>query len=164
MRLGKERFLEFAPTQTYLKSTDGNVIYFTQNKIEVRSGTMFEYLPSGTIWEIDLNGVIVNRQVQPEGSIEKIFPETEGLRGIQKNGQYGFVDSRGRLRIANRYDGIKPFQQNLAAIKILGKWGFINHEDKIAIQPTYEEVSSFENGFSLVKHPGHQEGGNSLRP
>ncbi len=152
--IGKERFLEFAPTQTYLKSLDGNVIYFTGNKIEVRSETMFEYLPSGTIWEIDLNGVIVNRQVQPEGSIEKIFPETEGLRGIKKKGQYGFVDSRGRLRIANRYDGIKPFQQNLAAIKILGKWGFINHDDKIAIQPTYEEVTSFENGFSLVKQKG----------
>ncbi|MEO7989612.1 MAG: WG repeat-containing protein [Chryseolinea sp.] len=152
--VGKDRFLEFAPTQTYLKSIDGNVIYFTQNKIEVRAGMMFEYLPSGTVWEIDLNGVIVNRQVQPEGSIQKIFPETEGLRGIQKNGQYGFVDSRGRLRIANRYDGIKPFQQNLAAIKILGKWGFINHEDKIAIQPTYEEVSSFENGFAMVKQKG----------
>ncbi len=152
--VGNDRFLEFAPTQTYLKSIDGNVIYFTQNKIEVRSRMMFEYLPSGTVWEIDLNGVIVNRQVQPEGSIQKIFPETEGLRGIQKNGQYGFVDSRGRLRIANRYDGIKPFQQNLAAIKILGKWGFINHEDKIAIQPTYDEVSSFENGFAMVKQKG----------
>ncbi len=152
--IGKDRYLEFAPTQTYLKSIDGNVIYFTQNKIEVRSGMMLEYLPSGTTWEIDLNGIIVNRQVQPEGTIEKIFPETEGLRGIQKNGQYGFVDSRGRLRIANRYDGIKPFQQNLAAIKILGKWGFINPDDKIAIQPAYEEVTSFENGFAIVKQKG----------
>lgn len=152
--VGNDRFLEFAPSQTYLKSIDGNVIYFTQNKIEVRSGMMLEYLPSGTVWEIDLNGIIVNRQVQPEGTIERIFPETEGLRGIQKNGQYGFVDSRGRLRIANRYDGIKPFQQNLAAIKILGKWGFINHDDKIAIQPTYEEVSSFENGFAMVRQKG----------
>src|SRR6478609_4735673 len=82
--VGDERFLEFAPTQTYLKSYDGNVIYFTGNKIEVRSGMMFEHLPSGTIWEIALNGVIVNRQVQPEGAIEEIFPETEGLRGIKK--------------------------------------------------------------------------------
>ncbi|HOX81411.1 MAG TPA: WG repeat-containing protein [Chryseolinea sp.] len=152
--LTNDRFMEFTQTHTYLKSFDGNVIYFTENKIDVRSGTMLEYLPSGTIWEIDLNGIIVNRQVQPEGSIEKIFEETEGLRGMKKNGQYGFVDSRGRLRIANRYDGIKPFQQNLAAIKIRGKWGFINHDDKIVIQPIFDEVSSFENGFSFVKQKG----------
>ena len=152
--VSKDRFMEFTPSQTFLKSFDGKLIYFTENKIEVQSGMMFEYLPSGTIWQLDLNGIILNRQVQPEGTIEKIFPETEGLRGIKKNGQYGFVDSRGRLRIANRYDDIKPFQQSLAAIKILGKWGFINHEDKIAIQPSYEEVSSFENGFAQVKQKG----------
>ncbi len=152
--IGENRFMEFSPTHTYLKSFDGNVIYFTENKIEVRRGMMIENLPSGTVWEIDLNGVIVDRQVHPEGLIEMIFSETEGLRGIKKNGQYGFVDSRGRLRIANRYDDIKPFQQNLAAIKIRGKWGFINHEDRIAIQPAYEEVTSFENGFALVKQKG----------
>ncbi len=151
-----DRFIEITPAKTYLKSYDGNAIYFTENKVQVSNEHIIEYLPSGTIWEIDLNGVIVDRQVQPEGSIEKIFPPSEGLRAIKKNGQYGFVDSQGRLRIANRYDGIQSFSEGLAAIKILGKWGFINNQDKIAIQPVYEEVSSFKDGFSLVKQKGLQ--------
>lgn len=151
-----QRFIEITPKTTYLKSFDGNAIYFSENKLEISAAHIIEYLPSGNLWEIDLNGIIVNRQVQPEGSIEKIFPESEGLRAIKKNGQYGFVDSQGRLRIANRYDDIQPFKEELAAIKIRGKWGFINHEDKIAIQPVYEEVSAFSNGFSLVKQKGLQ--------
>ncbi len=149
-----ERFIEITPRTTYLKAIDGNVIYFSDNRLVVDSQRIIEHLPSGSLWEIDLNGVIVDRQVHPEGSIEKIYPESEGLRAIRKNGQYGFVDSQGRLRIANRYDDIQPFNEGLAAIKIRGKWGFLNHEDKIAIQPVYEEVTPFRKGFSLVRQKG----------
>lgn len=151
-----DRFIEITPKTTYLRSFDGNAIYFSDNKLEVSNEHIIEHLPSGSLWEIDLNGVIVNRQIHPEGSIQKIFPESEGLRGIKKNGQYGFVDSQGRLRIANRYDDIQSFKEDLAAIKIRGKWGFINREDKIAIQPVYEEVAPFKKGFSLVKQKGLQ--------
>ncbi len=152
--LTDQRFVEITPRQTFLKSIDGNVIYFSENRVECSSEHLIEYLPSGNIWEINLSGVIVNRQMQPEGSIEQIFTESEGLRAIKKNGQYGFVDSQGRLRIANRYDDVRSFREGLAAIRIRGKWGFINHEDKIAVQPVYEEVTAFRNGFSLVRQKG----------
>lgn len=151
-----DRFVERAGKNTYLKSLDGNVIYFSENPMVINDQHIIEQLPSGTLWEIDLNGVIVNRQVQPEGAIEKIYPASEGLRAIKKNGQFGFVDAQGRLRVANRYDGIQPFSESLAAIKIRGKWGFIGHDDHIAIQPVYEEVTPFKNGFSLVKQKGFQ--------
>jgi hypothetical protein len=152
--LTKQKFIEITPRQTFLRSIDGNVIYFSENKIESNAEHLIEYLPSGNIWEINLDGIIVNRQVHPEGSIEEIFKESEGLRAIKKNGQYGFVDSQGRLRIANRYDEVRSFTEGLAAIRIRGKWGFISHDDKIAIQPVYEEVSAFNHGRSLVKQKG----------
>ena len=152
--INDSRYLERSPRMTYLRAMDGSSIYFSENRLEIKPNCIIEYLASGGLWKLDLNGVIIDRQVQPEGYIEKIFPETEGLRGIKKNGQYGFVDSQGRLRIANRYDDIQPFQEDLAAIKIRNKWGFISRQDKIAIQPVYEEVSSFKNGFSLVKQKG----------
>ncbi|MDH4092301.1 MAG: WG repeat-containing protein [Cyclobacteriaceae bacterium] len=151
-----ERYIEITPRMTFLKSFDGNTIYFSENRVEINTSHIIEYLPSGTLWEIDLDGVIVNRQVQPEGLIEEIFTESEGLRAIRKNGQYGFVDSLGRLRIANRYDDVRSFREELAAIKILGKWGFINHSDNIAVQPVYEEVTAFHNGMSLVRQKGLQ--------
>lgn len=148
------RFLEYDGKTTFLKSLDGNAIYFTENPIVATSSHLVEYLPSGALWQVDFDGVIVNRKIQPDGSIERIFPETEGLRGIKRNGQYGFIDAQGRLRIANRYEGIEPFSEQLAAARIRGRWGFISHEDKIVIQPVYDEVSAFKNGVSIVKLKG----------
>jgi len=151
-----DRYAERSGRNTYLKSFKNDVIYFSENPMDIGEQRIVERLPSGTVWELDMNGVIIKRQVQPEGAIEKMYPESEGLRGIKRNGQYGFVDAQGRLRIANRYDGIQPYSESLAAVKIRGKWGFISHEDKIAIQPVYEEVTPFQKGFSLVKQKGLQ--------
>jgi hypothetical protein len=153
--IAPDRFLEFAPTVTYLKSFNNSIIYFSENRFEVRGDRLLEHQPSGNIWEINMQGVISDRKILP-ANIEKIFPETEGLRGIKKNGQYGFIDSQGRLRIANRYDDIKPFSEQLAAMKIRGKWGFIGHDDHIAIQPTYDEVLDFKNGLGIVFQKGFQ--------
>lgn len=152
--IADDRYLEFTEQNTFLKSLDKQVIYFSANRLEVQDGYLLEHLPSGAIWQIDFQGRIVNREAQTDKAVEEVFPEREGLRGIKKDGKYGFIDSRGRLRIANRYDAIEDFHENLAAIKINGKWGFISHEDKIAIQPAYEEVAAFKNGMSVVKQRG----------
>lgn len=152
--VGTDRFLEFTSKTKFLKSIDGSIIYFTDNEITATDDHLLEYLPSGTIWKIDMDGRIVDRKVQPDEPIEKIFEESEGLRGIKKNGKFGFIDSQGRLRIANRYEGIQKFSEGLAAAMIRGHWGYINREDKIAIQPAYEEVADFKDGFALVKQKG----------
>jgi hypothetical protein len=154
--ISADRFLEQDGKTTFLKSLDGSTIYFTDNRTELMPTHLVEHIPSGALWQIDFDGVIVNRKIQPDGSIERVYPETEGLRGIKKNGQYGFVDSQNRLRIANRYEGIEPFSESLAAARIRGHWGFINHEDKIAIQPVYDAVSAFHNGVAIVKQKGFQ--------
>lgn len=148
------RYLEFSPQTTYLRNIDRSIIYFTTNRVEVFPDHLREYLPSGAIWKINFDGRIVSRQVQPDEPIEKVFVETEGLRAIKRDGKYGFIDSRGRLRIANRYDDAQIFSDNLAAIKIRGKWGFIDHAEKIVIQPAYDEVFPFQYGIAIVKQKG----------
>ena len=151
--VAEDRFIEYDSKNSYLKSFDNSIIYFSENRLELRGNSLLEYLSSGTIWEIGMNGTIVNRIILPE-LVEEIYPETEGLRGIKKNGQYGFIDSQGRLRIANRYESVRPFSEQLSAMKIRGKWGFIGHDDKIAIQPTYDEVFDFKNGLAVIKQKG----------
>lgn len=148
-----DRFLEYGGITTYLKSINNNTIYFSDNKLEVQDNSLIEYLPSGTIWEIGMNGVIGDRTRLPD-MVEKVFPESEGYRGIKKNGQYGFIDDLGRLRIANRYEDIQRFSEGLAAMKIRGKWGFISRDDRIAIQPTYDQVFDFAHGLAVVKQKG----------
>lgn len=149
--IGNDRFLEIAGTKTFLKSLDGAVIYFSDNHLDVFPDHFLEHLPSGTIWKIDMNGRIVDRQVHPDEPIDNIYEEKEGLRAIQKNGKFGFIDSQARLRIANRYDSVKNFSEGLAPAKLRGRWGFINRQDQIAIQPAYDDVSLFENGFAYVR-------------
>jgi hypothetical protein len=148
--ISENRYLEFTPQTTLLRSIDRNIIYFTNNKLEVFDNYLIEHLSSGGLWKIDFDGKIVSRQVQPE-FVEKVFTESEGLRAIKKDNRYGFIDSRGRLRIANRYEDAQSFSEKLAAIKIRGKWGFINHEEKLIVQPTYQDVRPFQYGVSIVK-------------
>lgn len=148
--LNNTHYFELAPKTTFLKSLKKEIVYFSDNKLEARADHLIEYHPDGGVWKINYSGVIVDRGKQPENA-EVIFEESEGLRGIKKDGRYGFVDDRGRLRIANRYEAIKPFSGTLAAVKILGRWGFINHQDNIAVQPVYDDVQPFANSVAVVK-------------
>lgn len=147
-------FIEHTPTSSVLKQRNGSVIYFTSNKVIVNQDHLLEFLPSGTRWKIDFNGVIVDRQTMPADGSEVVYEESEGYRAIRRNGRFGFIDSRGRLRIANRYEAVQNFSEGYAAVKILGKWGFINLQDNIAVQPVYEEVFPFNNGVARVKLRG----------
>lgn len=149
--VNEDRYLEYSPSSTLLKSMDGNVIYFSANPLTHKGDFLYEQLPSGNTWKIDLNGVIADRQVI---EAEKIYEEAEGYRAIKRNGRYGFIDTHGRLRIANRYEAVQQFSGGFAAIKILGKWGFVNQHDNIAVQPVYEEVWPFKYGHARVKQKG----------
>jgi hypothetical protein len=144
-----DKYLELT-TNKFLKAIKGGVIYFTANRIEVKKDHLLEYVSSGAIWKVNFDGVITDRFTRQEG-VESMAAESEGYRAIKKDGRFGFIDNRSRLRIANRYEDVKNFSEGLAGAKILGKWGFINKEDKIAIQPVYDDVSAFRNGYAVVR-------------
>jgi hypothetical protein len=148
-------FLEEHDSTLFLKDFKQHIIYFTTNKLQVKNDYLMERLIDGREKKIDFAGLVIEQElpVMNESALF-LFPETEGLRGIQKNGKFGFVDARGRLHIPNRYEGIAPFSEGLAAVKILSKWGFINASDKIVINPSYTSVTSFDNGIAIVERAG----------
>lgn len=152
--LNKDRYFKKVSKTLFLMSFDGTVLYFTDNGIKVNDTNFTEYISTGGNWTIDFDGKIVSRQLPPTEVTEKIFPASEGLRGIKRNGKYGFIDDLGRLRIANRYEDIKPFSEGLAAFKIRNKWGFINRDEKIIIQPTFDDAAPFANEHSIIKQKG----------
>ena len=152
--LNKDRYFKKVNKTLFLISFDGTILYFTDNPIKVNESTFTEYISTGGNWTIDFDGRIVSRQLPPTETTEKIFPASEGLRGIKRNGKYGFIDDLGRLRIANRYEDVKPFSEGLAAIKIRNKWGFINRDEKIIIQPAFEDAAPFSNEHSIIKQKG----------
>lgn len=152
--LNKDRYFKKVNKTLFLMSFNGTVLYFTDNSIKISESNFTEYISTGGNWTIDFDGKIISRQLPPVEVTEKIFPESEGLRGIKRNGKYGFIDNLGRLRIANRYEDIKPFSEGLAAFKILGKWGFINRDEKIVIQPVHEDAMPFADEHSIIKQKG----------
>lgn len=152
--LNKDRYFKKVNQTLFLMSFNGTVLYFTDNQIKVNAENFTEYISTGGNWTIDFDGKIISRQLPPAEVTEKIFPASEGLRGIKRSGKYGFIDDLGRLRIANRYEDIKPFSEGLAAFKIRNKWGFINRDEKIIIQPAYDEVTPFADEHSIIKQKG----------
>ncbi len=144
-------YLQKQDSLNLFKTFDGELIYFTSNTLMADGGILKELLPDGSEKRINFQGVISRTTPAMVDEAEIVGAEHEGLRGIRRNGKYGFIDNRGRLRIANRYEAIGNFKDGLAPVKILGKWGFINVQDKIVINPSYEFVSSFSNEVAIVK-------------
>jgi hypothetical protein len=151
--LNEDKYFEYAGKTTFLKSFSGNIIYFSDNTLEFNGDHIRETLPSGAYWIIDMNGIIIDRSNQPEGA-ERIFRESEGLRAILKDGKYGFIDDQGRLRIANRYEAVRPFCGDMAAVRIMGKWGFIDKSETLVVQPIYDTVEDYKNGMAIVTKDG----------
>lgn len=147
-------YLEKSGNLVTLKSTDGTVLYFTTNPAYLAGNELIEHTSTGGRWFINFHGQITRRELPPTGQAQTVWPATEGLRMIKRNGRYGFVDDQGRLRIPNRYEEAQPFRHGLAAIKIRSKWGFIDKEDNITVQPVYDEATLLHAGLIRVKQNG----------
>jgi len=138
-----------------LKDFKGDIVYFTDNRLEFKEDFFIEYLADGTEKTIDYQGRLINRISPPAvGNVELIFKASEGMRGVKRDGKYGFIDERGRLRIANRYDDIGEFHEGMASFKLIGKWGFLNTSDQVIINPNYEKVSHFQSGLAIAYRAG----------
>lgn len=146
-------FLQKQPGNQFVKSFAGEIKYFSPYPFKFNKEDFIETLPDGTEKTITYEGLIIQRTLSPENT-EEVFRESEGLRGMKKDGRYGFIDTLGRLRIANRYDSIGEFHEGLAAVKLIGKWGFVNTKDQIVINPNYDRMTEFYSGKAIVSRNG----------
>ena len=147
--INEEIYLQRQSDNQFVKTFAGEVKYFTPYPLKFNEKDFVESLPDGVEKIISYGGLIIERTPSLENT-EEVFPESESLRGIKKDGRFGFVDANGKLRIANRYDSIGEFHEGLAAIKLIGKWGFVNTSDHVAINPNYDNASSFQSGKAIV--------------
>ena len=156
LQLVNERlYLEQQAKTTFLKSLVGDIIYFTDNPLEVKVDHLLEYLPRGYSKKVGFNGLEMKRTKPLATQANNIEPQREilfhdGLQIFQSQGKFGFHDERGRLAIPNRYDSVKSFSDQMAAFKLLGKWGYLNAEDKIIVNPSYDFAGDFDRGFAIV--------------
>ncbi|MCE2733935.1 MAG: WG repeat-containing protein [Flammeovirgaceae bacterium] len=124
----------------YLKNFQHQVIYFTNNFIQIKNNYVEETTSRGEKWKIDAFGIVTSFVPKINQTYQHIQLPTEGFSAIKKNDKWGFIDLQGRLRIANRYDSVMPFTNGHAAFKLRNKWGLLNKEDKIVLQPGYDTL------------------------
>ena len=87
---------------------------------------------------------------------EQLFQLREGFIGARINRQQGFVDTNGKLRIANRYDSVTFFSDGMAAVAIRGKWGYVDKIERLRVQPMYDRAEPFNSGNAIVQLGKHQ--------
>jgi hypothetical protein len=87
----------------------------------------------------------------PDALYQELLVMTGQRVGVRIKNKYGFVDDRGRLRIANRYEGVGPFAEGYAAVKIQGGWGFIDKDENLRVQPFYSATMPFRGSVARVK-------------
>lgn len=87
---------------------------------------------------------------------ERLYNLNEGFIGAHIGRQQGFVDTNGKLRIANRYDTVSFFSDGMAAVAIKGKWGYVDKLERLRVQPLYDLVEPYKNGYAVVQLGGRQ--------
>ncbi len=87
--------------------------------------------------------------------IKEIKHFSEGMGVIEvKGGNWGFVDSTGKIAIEPQYDGVGYFTAGLAWARLQnGKIGFLNKMGEWVIKPQFDAAKSFdiESGLAMVK-------------
>lgn len=100
-------------------------------------------------------------RLDEKGRSECFQPFSEGLAAVlvpvtgQRDGRWGFIDTRGNMVIKPGYDQVRPFRNGLAAAQRKGKWGYIDASGHWAIEPLYDQASNFgSEGNALVTQAG----------
>ncbi len=71
---------------------------------------------------------------------------------VQKQGNYGAVNSKGNLKIPFRFQYLNTCDDELLGASEDGKkFGYVNKKGKIVIQPIFKEVGCFDGGLAVVK-------------
>lgn len=89
--------------------------------------------------------------VKLNNSFQELHPVSESFLGVKIDGKFGFVDTLGRLRIANRYDSITHYKSGMAAISLLGHWGYISKSEKLVVQPRFDRAYPFSGELAVVR-------------
>ena len=78
---------------------------------------------------------------------------SEGLAAVQQQGQWGFVNTKGRLIIANKYDEANSFVNGWAKVKKKGRYNFINPQGYLLNHQLGDilEASDFSEGLAFIK-------------
>lgn len=74
----------------------------------------------------------------------------QGLTPVEKNGKWGYVNSKGNFVIPAKFESAKPFSEGLAAVELNKRFGYIGPDGSFVIPPRYIYAGPFSSGFAWV--------------
>ncbi|WPP49014.1 WG repeat-containing protein [Catalinimonas niigatensis] len=117
----------------------------------LQEGTVYTFQKEGNYGIMSKQGKIL---VDLSNNFQELYTMSNHYLGVKIEEKFGFVDTLGRLRIANRYDSISHFKSNMAAIKLLNRWGYIDRSEHLVVQPHFEKAYPFIDGLAIVRKEG----------
>ncbi len=80
-----------------------------------------------------------------------IYPFTEKLSKVMKDGKWGYINYGGEVKIPLKYDDAASFIDNVARVRLGAKFSAINAEGK-QIMPWFDYVYPFYNELAKVRN------------
>ena len=114
----------------------------------LQEGKIYTYEQDGKYGILSWDGKVLQ---DLNNNFQELHPMSNSFLGVKINGKYGFTDTWGRLRIANRYDSVTHFMSDMAAVKMLGRWGYIDKSERLVVQPHYDCAYPFREEVAIVE-------------
>ena len=80
------------------------------------------------------------------------FEEVGGVKEVEINGKWGFIDKCGNILIAPKFDEVVNcfVLNNTSQVEVNGKWGIIDEKGNIIIDPKFEQLG-FQHREGLMR-------------
>ena len=78
----------------------------------------------------------------------------EGFATVQKDGKWGYINTKGEQIVKCKFDGVGDFNEGFAAVKKDRKWGYINTKGEQIVECKFDDVRDFKEGFANVQKDG----------
>ena len=78
----------------------------------------------------------------------------EGFARVQKDGKWGYINTKGEQAIECKFDDVVGFNEGFASVKKDRKWGYINTKGEQIVEFKFDDTRGFHKGFAMVKKDG----------
>ena len=78
----------------------------------------------------------------------------EGFAAVQKDGKWGYINTKGEQIVECKFDDAYYFNEGFARVKKDGKWGYINTKGEQIIECKFDDAYCFSEGFAWVEKDG----------
>ncbi len=97
---------------------------------------------------IDTNGIkVFNQEKEGIGAYGNLI-------SAQKEGDWGYVNEKGKMMIDYQYSNALSFENGTALVEMSPLWGVINENGESIVEPIYESLSYINDTLLLAKRMG----------